>query len=192
MFRAIGDSSSKIVELQAIQAQLEEKIRHLTEQVARAEYDGLTNVLGRRALLDRADKLFALARKFKMNCVVGFVDLDDFKGINDRHGHDVGDEALIACAGALRDMVQNRGMVGRCGGDEFVFVMVLPTDYARHALEREVSQAIGALSITAGGIPIWLKSSVGLSWLGIPDEKQTILDAMKQADHQMYAVKHAA
>jgi diguanylate cyclase (GGDEF)-like protein len=190
MLDAIGSANRTIEQLQAAQSELESRVRELDTQVIQAEYDPLTNVLTRRGFFLRADKMLALARKLQMGCAVGFIDVNDFKSVNDTHGHDAGDRALGALAEALRQMMRDRGMIGRCGGDEFAFAMVVPLDAGREGVEREVEKAVGDLSIKtdrAGAIRI--TCSVGTVWLGIPDESHNIEAALKLADQQMYHTK---
>jgi diguanylate cyclase (GGDEF)-like protein len=192
MFNAIGTSTQTIEQLQASQAELEQKIRELSEQIIRADYDPLTNLLNRRGFVDRADKLLALARKLRMGCAVGFIDMAEFQEFNDDHGTDAGDAALVACGKALCEMMQNRGMVGRCGNDDFAFILVVPPEFGQQAVAKEVDQAIGKFSITWNDEPIPVRSFVGLAWLGIPSSQQNILSAMNVAEHQSRRVKKAA
>jgi diguanylate cyclase (GGDEF)-like protein len=192
MFAAIGATNRTIEQLQLSHVELEGKLRGLGEQAARADYDALTNVLNRRGFFARADRHLELARMFGMACAVGFIDLDDFKGINDQYGHETGDRALVIFADALRAMMQNRGMIGRCGGDEFVFVLMVSADVGREGVAREIEQAIGNLSIEVGDAQrVPLRGSVGIAWLGMPEEHQDIHAAMRLADQHMYQCKRA-
>lgn len=182
MASAIGISNQTIEQLQSSHLELEKKIRELYQQVIRADYDPLTNTLNRPGLLNRAEKIFALARTFEMGCAVGVLDLENFKGINDQFGPQVGDRTLIAVANALQGMLQNRGMVGRSDGDEFVFAMVLPLDYGLDGLAAEVEKNLGSLTIDACGEKVELKSRIGLAWLGQPTDNISIHDAIKIAE----------
>jgi len=188
LFAAIGNATHMIDELQTSRQELEKKVHELCDQVARADYDSLTNVLNRHSLLERAEKLIALARQHKMHCVAGFLDLCDLKGINERFGEEVGDHALIVAADALRRMIQNRGMVGRFGGDEFVFVMVLPPQHGHDVVDQEIKAALGNLSVSADGNQVDVASNVGIASLGLPAENMHIQDAIRLANHQMHAL----
>jgi diguanylate cyclase (GGDEF)-like protein len=193
MCAAIGTSNRTIGQLQQSQQQLEDKIRSLCEQVARADYDLLTGVLGREAFLKRADSMFSLARSFEMGCAVGIVDVENLRQINHRHGPEAADEALRRLAGALAGMMQSRGMVGRGGGDEFIFVMVVPLEYGIDGIRREVDQAMATLRLPLGsGQSIDLSSSIGLGWSGVPDETITIHDAIQTAARQMRPLRQTS
>lgn len=183
MISAIGTSNQTIEQLQSSHLELEKRIRDLYQQVVRADYDPLTNVMSRTGLLNRAEKIFGLARTFEMGCAVGFLDLDQFKALNEHYGPQVGDRALMAVANALSGMMQNRGMVGRCGGDEFAFVMVLPLDYDHDRIAGEVAAKLASLNILAGAEKIELQSTIGICWLGQPAESVNIYDAIKEAEH---------
>lgn len=82
--------------------------------------DSLTGVLNRRGFLDVLDRIDWSSEEEPV--VVGMVDIDSFKTLNDTHGHSLGDRALIAVADWLRVLVGADGVVGRLGGDEFAFV----------------------------------------------------------------------
>jgi diguanylate cyclase (GGDEF)-like protein len=186
MFAAIGTSNHTIGQLQQSQQQLEDKVRTLCDQVARVDYDPLTGVLTREAFLKRADSMFSLAQSFEMGCAVGVIELDDFRQINQQHGHEVADAALGRVAAALAGMMHSRGIVGRGGGDEFIFIIVAPLDYGIDGAWREVNQALGALRLTQGNAqPLELKSSAGLHWTGVPDQKITIHAVIREAAQHM-------
>jgi diguanylate cyclase (GGDEF)-like protein len=192
MLAAIGNSNRTIEQLQQTQSELEARVRELDTQVIQAEYDPLTNVLARRGFIERAHKMLALARRLKMGCAVGFVDMDDFKAVNDTHGHHVGDQALVALADRMRRMMRERGMIGRCGGDEFAFAMVVPLEAGSDGVQREVKAALETFQIPADKGPITVTCSIGLVWLGVPDDSQNIERALKLADQQMYQAKRDA
>jgi diguanylate cyclase (GGDEF)-like protein len=186
MFAAIGTSNHTIGQLQQSQQQLEDKIRGLCDQVARVDYDPLTGVLTRDAFLKRADSMFSLARSFEMGCAVGVIDLDDFRQINQRYGHEVADAALGRVAAALSGMMHSRGIVGRGGGDEFIFILVAPLDYGTEGARREVNQALSDLRLALGNAQtLELKCSAGLHWSGVPDEKIAVHGLIREAAQHM-------
>jgi diguanylate cyclase (GGDEF)-like protein len=171
---------------------MENRIEHLETQVIRADYDDLSGVLKRKAFLDRGEKVLQLARQYQMACVVGFADLDNFKSINDQHGHDSGDRALTAFALALKNLIGNRGIAGRCGGDEFLFIIIYPATATREQVEAEITRGLAGVSIAEAGQTIPVAASIGLAWLGQAEAAQTIQHAVQRADELMYRAKQSS
>src|SRR6185369_13784538 len=111
--------------------------RHRAELIRLAERDELTGLLNRRAIVRKAVELLSRARESKGTLVIGLVDLDHFKSINDRFGHAVGDQLLQRFAAALRTSLHGREVFGRYGGEEFLVLFPDTTlDQARQASER--------------------------------------------------------
>ncbi|WEG13453.1 GGDEF domain-containing protein [Pullulanibacillus sp. KACC 23026] len=88
-----------------------------------SRYDSLTGVLNRRGIFDRAQSLLANAKTNGNHVMIGVIDIDNFKHINDSYGHLEGDKTLIEVAQTLKNHVRSSDLVGRLGGDEFVLVM---------------------------------------------------------------------
>ncbi len=95
----------------------EEQIRHL------AYYEPLTNLPNRRLLYDRLHQAMASSKRNGRHCALIFLDLDNFKSLNDAHGHDAGDLLLVEIAKRLTNSVRGVDTVARVGGDEFVVVL---------------------------------------------------------------------
>lgn len=96
---------------------------HEAELVRIAHYDPLTGLPNRRLLADRLAQAISRARRYGHGVAVCYLDLDDFKPINDRHGHAIGDRFLVKLADALRRVVRGDDTVARLGGDEFVLLL---------------------------------------------------------------------
>jgi diguanylate cyclase (GGDEF)-like protein len=103
---------------------LGESVQFIWEQVRvlgrESDEDELTKVLNRRCLFNSMRALASFAQRNRFACGVMFIDLDEFKGINDRFGHQAGDRALVEVARAIRASVRASDLVGRYGGDEFL------------------------------------------------------------------------
>jgi diguanylate cyclase (GGDEF)-like protein len=111
--------------------------RHRAELIRLAERDELTGLLNRRAIVRKAVEFLTRAREAKGSLVIGLVDLDHFKSINDRFGHAVGDQLLQRFAAAMRTALHTREMFGRYGGEEFLVLFPDSSmDQARAASER--------------------------------------------------------
>jgi diguanylate cyclase (GGDEF)-like protein len=111
--------------------------RHRAELIRLAERDELTGLLNRRAIVRKAVEFLSRARESKGTLIIGLIDLDHFKTINDRFGHAVGDQLLQRFAAALRTSLQSREVFGRYGGEEFLVLFPDTTlDDARASAER--------------------------------------------------------
>ncbi|HHA1914311.1 TPA: sensor domain-containing diguanylate cyclase [Enterobacter asburiae] len=88
--------------------------------IAHSYTDALTGLPNRRAIFEDLTTLFSLARHLKRNTVIAFIDLDDFKLINDRYGHEAGDQFLIEVGKRLTEEKRQDDIIGRLGGDEFL------------------------------------------------------------------------
>jgi diguanylate cyclase (GGDEF)-like protein len=111
--------------------------RHRAELIRLAERDDLTGLLNRRAIVRKAVELLTRARESRGSLIIGLVDLDHFKSINDRFGHAVGDQLLQRFAAVLRTSLHTREVFGRYGGEEFLVLFPDCTlDEARQSAER--------------------------------------------------------
>ncbi|HET9475408.1 MAG TPA: diguanylate cyclase [Steroidobacteraceae bacterium] len=111
--------------------------RHRAELIRLAERDELTGLLNRRAIVRKAVELLSRAREAKGTLIIGLIDLDHFKSINDRFGHAVGDQLLQRLATALRTSLHTREVFGRYGGEEFLVLFPDTTlEQARMSSER--------------------------------------------------------
>ena len=88
-----------------------------------AEHDVLTGLPNRRLFLDLLAGRFPRRRRTTTTRSIVLIDIDDFKGVNDTLGHQVGDELIIAVANRLEERVGDRGIVARLGGDEFAILL---------------------------------------------------------------------
>lgn len=158
-------------------------IRDLTPlyaDVQSAAHDPLTGVLNRAALYGRAGAVLAQA-----GGVLLFADLDDFKSVNDAHGHDAGDVVLVEAARRLVAVLGPEAVVARFGGDEFVAVLPgTPLAVGRERARRLVDAI--RLPIPVGEEEILVSASVGVAEI---DQVLGIDDAVRAADTAMYVAK---
>jgi diguanylate cyclase (GGDEF)-like protein/PAS domain S-box-containing protein len=154
-----------------------------------ANYDQLTGLPNRRLLFDRLDQALAEIRRSGRYMAVCYLDLDDFKPINDRYGHEVGDALLIGIADHLRTLLRAQDTVARIGGDEFVLLfndLVRPED--SHVLLERV-MAVSTSPINLHGVTHHVCASIGVA-LSPPDvDSADIL--LRHADQAMYRAKDA-
>ena len=161
--------------------------RFMAELRRLSRVDGLTELLNRRAIEELLDDEARRSLRSNRPFSVLMIDADHFKGINDRHGHAAGDEALRHLARVLRAQMRDVDRVGRFGGEEFV--VLLPgtaSNEALHVAER-VRDALLRRSLTWQGEAITLTVSVGVAaWRGPQDDVGALL---KRADAALYRAK---
>jgi diguanylate cyclase (GGDEF)-like protein/PAS domain S-box-containing protein len=161
--------------------------KRMLEQLSfRAAHDGLTQSLNRTAFMDRLRMAVNRARGIEPSIAVLFADIDQFKAINDRYGHAVGDQLLIAVAGRLHGCVRPGDTVARLGGDEFA---ILIEDVSTHAEVATVAERItNALSspFNLEGITVSATVSLGIAFGSSANLPEDLLHA---ADLEMYRVK---
>ncbi|HEY0002296.1 MAG TPA: bifunctional diguanylate cyclase/phosphodiesterase, partial [Actinoplanes sp.] len=153
--------------------------RYQAELTHRANHDALTG-LSNRTLFEQAT-VAGLGGSLSL----ALIDLDDFKEINDRLGHAVGDALLVAVSARLRECVRTDDVVARLGGDEFGLLLHGPTrDEATEVLTR-ISEAL-ARPVQAHGHDLLIRASVGLAeaWTGATHQ-----ELLRRADLAMYAAK---
>ncbi|MGE8063581.1 sensor domain-containing diguanylate cyclase [Pseudomonas sp. NPDC089569] len=161
--------------------------------------DPLTGLSNRRAILNDAARLFALAQREDKYILMGVVDLDGFKTINDTHGHLAGDQLLRGVAAQLQHALRTSDIIGRTGGDEFIVIALgTPSEHPdpekdrRHAaelLQERLSKAtIGRYELGDGlGDIQYTGASVGV--VAVKPGSMTVDEATKLADREMYKVK---
>jgi diguanylate cyclase (GGDEF)-like protein len=170
--------------------------REHEKALALARRDTLTGLVNRRTLLDHAQRDVGLARRSARPFAVALLDLDDFKSVNDRHGHAVGDALLRAIADVCRQTVRSTDVVARWGGEEMVVAMP-DTDGPGAATTMErVRVRIGAVRVaTPDGGTVGCTASIGIACLAPGDEAaaaQAVLEGLVlAADRAMYTAKQA-
>ena len=163
--------------------------KHEQRQLQRsAHHDALTSLPNRVLLADRLNQAMARVRRAGTRLALVFIDLDRFKPINDRHGHNVGDQVLIALAQRMRLALRDVDTLARLGGDEFVAVL---SDLSEaHAAEALVERLLAAVSapVAVGRLSLQVTGSIGLTFY--PQALDVDADQlMRQADQAMYQAK---
>jgi diguanylate cyclase len=187
-------------------AQSREQLKHLQEKVlvteaelmqlhqeldnasALARHDPLTDALNRKGLEEAMEREMSSMRRKEVPLSVSMLDIDNFKRLNDRLGHDAGDRALVHLADVARRNMRPSDTLARYGGEEFVVLMPDTTlgqgIEAMARLQRELTKAI----YMAGNEKILITFSAGVAQLA-SDESGT--DAIRRADQAMYLAKRA-
>ncbi len=168
-----------VTEIRALQVQLAEQ----------ATRDPLTGLANRRLLDELLGRSLRRANRSGTPLAVAFLDLDNFKSVNDTHGHDAGDAVLRATAERLLTAVRDADVVARYGGDEFVVVYEGADDDARNRLARRIDDALREPIDIGGGVTVWCPASVGVA-----DTRSTAPNAaalVGAADRAMLEAKKA-
>jgi diguanylate cyclase (GGDEF)-like protein/PAS domain S-box-containing protein len=155
-----------------------------------AHYDALTNLPNRVLLADRLHQAMVQSQRRGLKTAVAFLDLDGFKGVNDRHGHDTGDQLLVALSQHMRQALREGDTLARMGGDEFVAVMVDLT--GAQACVPLLSRLLDAAAqaITVDGNALQVTASLGVTFF--PQDEEVDADQLlRQADQAMYQAKLA-
>lgn len=159
-----------------------------------AFFDALTGLPNRRLLLDRVNQAISATVRTHQCAALMFIDLDNFKGINDVHGHQAGDELLCLAAERLRELVRKSDTVARLGGDEFVVMLEnLPgtLDAATAEAERVAGQLLTSLGEPYPFGELALHSSASIGVVLFSDDTCSLEELIRRADQVMYEAKAA-
>jgi len=160
------------------------------ERISSLAYsDPLTGLANRTSFGPSLDQAVQRARRKNSKLALVFIDLDGFKEINDRHGHDAGDALLVELAGRLRASLRASDLVARLGGDEFLVVVedVQETAPIETVAKKLLSEVVRPYSAATGEAVV--TASIGISIF--PDDAADAQSLMKHADTAMYAAKQA-
>jgi diguanylate cyclase (GGDEF)-like protein/PAS domain S-box-containing protein len=179
----LGDADYRLVVLRDITARkhAEARIQYM------AHHDMLTGLPNRAYLVERLTTILALARRHGSLAAILFIDLDNFKTVNDSLGHHSGDALLKEVAGRIKAMLREADMVSRLGGDEFLVILTdlaTPEDAANVA--DKLLQSLAA-PIALEGQLLRANASIGISVF--PRDGDNADDLIRRADAAMYSVK---
>lgn len=166
----------------------EQQARRLAEQ---AHLDALTGVLNRRQLEVVLEQEFVRAGRADRPLSVAFIDLDDFKKINDQHGHLVGDQVLQAFASRLQGQLRGSDTVARFGGEEFVVLFPGTNEQTAVEVIRRVLVTITQTPmVTVADMPLHVTFSAGVATHGAYERFTDMRDLLKAADDVLYRSKN--
>ncbi|KPF95675.1 diguanylate cyclase, partial [Rhodopseudomonas sp. AAP120] len=157
-------------------------------QIARLAYHDMLTGLPNRARLRDLIAEATEACAADQHVALAFLDVDNFKDVNDTLGHSAGDEFLVEFATRLRDQVQPGDMLGRLGGDEFVVVMPNRDAAAAGRIAERLSEAL-TMPLRIGTRQVPMSASIGISLY--PDNATDLDTLIRQADTAMYQAKRA-
>ncbi len=185
---AVCDSTGRALRYVALFTDVTVQKAQQRELEQMAHYDALTALPNRSLLADRLQQSVAQALRRGARLAVVALDLDGFKSINDRYGHDAGDRLLVAVSGRMNDMLREGDTLARMGGDEFVAVLVdLPeVESCLPLLDRLLEAAAEELMIDDYRMQV--SASLGVTFYP-QDEAIDAEQLLRQADQAMYQAK---
>jgi diguanylate cyclase (GGDEF)-like protein len=152
-----------------------------------AYHDSLTALPNRINIMNTIQHALALAKRHQQKCAILFIDLDDFKKINDTAGHSEGDRFLIEVSKRLQSILRESDTLGRLGGDEFI--IILENIASNTQITKIYNRALKSLStpFIANGNPYVVSCSIGIS--NFPQDGKTAEELIRKADLAMYQAK---
>jgi len=162
---------------------LEYKIQHM------AHYDELTGLPNRYLLNDRLSAAMIMSRRHKLALSLLFVDLDKFKPVNDKYGHQAGDFVLKQVSDRLSNCIRESDTASRYGGDEFIVLLQEIDENNTMLIAEKISAAI-ATPFEMEGEAISISCSIGVAIYS--GDHETPDELIERADEDMYSVKHSA
>jgi diguanylate cyclase (GGDEF)-like protein/PAS domain S-box-containing protein len=186
---AIRDARGIITHYVGLGTDITQKKSYQDQLERIAHYDVLTNLPNRALLSDRLSQAMLQCRRRKQSLAVVFLDLDHFKEINDTHGHDVGDELLIALSVRMKEALREGDTLARIGGDEFVAVLADLVDV--EDCEPVLNRLLVAASepVIVGDLVLKVSASLGVTLY--PQDSVDTDQLLRHADQAMYAAKQA-
>ena len=151
--------------------------------------DELTGLANRRQLFSVAEHEFERAKRYGRPLSALMIDIDDFKRVNDRYGHGVGDQVLTGLADSLRRHVRGLDVIGRYGGEEFMAILPEVDEHMAHEIAERLRLAVAATPQGSDRTAVWVTISIGAATVG-PDCKE-LSELVAAADRALYAAKQA-
>ncbi len=183
----IKDDEGTVTHYTAIMKDVSEKREQERQLAYQATHDVLTGLANRSLFEDRLEHDIALAKRNGEQLAVLFIDLDEFKPINDTLGHRIGDEVLISVARRLQGVIRSTDTLARFGGDEFVLLLPnLATQQDAELMADCVLSEVGQVH-RVGPHELYVTGSIGISFL--TDDLDVPARLLQQADMAMYKAK---
>ncbi len=153
-----------------------------------AFHDPLTNLLNRGVMQRVLEREFQRSKRYHIDLIILFFDLDDFKSINDTHGHDNGDLALCHVASCLENLKRDSDIVARFAGDEFVAILPSTNKSQAKIYIDRVKEKLASEPLSSEGTNFYVKLSYGLASV-LEKGMETSAALLKAADKRLYKAK---
>jgi diguanylate cyclase (GGDEF)-like protein/PAS domain S-box-containing protein len=185
------DGDGSVVRFLGVQKDVTARMQAEQHVQKLAYLDSLTGLANRAALTDELPRALHSAAADDRQVALLFIDIDDFKKINDTHGHAAGDSVLCTVAERLRGVVRGGDLLARPGGDEFLLLVHRVADAGKMAAEL-ATRAVDCMRepiVLEGGLSIKVRASVGVSCF--PRDARSVEELLGHADQAMYVAKGA-
>jgi diguanylate cyclase (GGDEF)-like protein len=149
-----------------------------------SDKDELTGLYNRRFVMNTFEKITSLAERTNSNIFLLVIDCDNFKDINDNHGHLKGDHILSVIGQELVDATRKSDLVARWGGDEFLIIGQLKEEHGLHPILKRIEERLEVLS---NDVKIPIIVSIGSATF--PDDSRDLFELIRIADKEMYNCK---
>ncbi|WP_339801052.1 EAL domain-containing protein [uncultured Marinobacter sp.] len=184
----VQDQRGKVLHYVALATDITEQMQHQEQLERIAHYDAITELPNRIQLARELKQAMAQASRHQSRIAIAYLDLDGFKMINDKYGHDVGDHLLAKVARNMKGSLRAEDTLARLGGDEFVAVFTsVDTDQALNAALKRLLQA-AAMPVDVEGFALHVSASLGVT-LYPQSDPQDADQLLRQADQAMYQAK---
>lgn len=175
-----------LAEIDALKQELKVARRRMRDLESAAEIDPLLGIYNRRGFGRELTRALAYARRYGARAALVYIDLDQFKPVNDRYGHAAGDALLQAVTARLSSEIRSSDMLARIGGDEFVALLWNVSEGNAMAKAETLELAIADTRVTIGCHEVSVGASAGVAML---DARGRAADLLARADAAMYARK---
>ncbi|HWP38495.1 MAG TPA: EAL domain-containing protein [Gemmatimonadales bacterium] len=188
-YAPLRDASGTVIGVTGVATDVSERERFQQQLIELANVDTLTGLLNRRRMNEEVESALAEWRDDGTEAALLFLDLDQFKDVNDAYGHRTGDELLVQVARELRGFVRGGGAVSRFGGDEFAILLRQTSPERAQRFAEALVDRLASREFIIGGIRISASISIGIATVG--RDGATVSDLMARADAAMYRAKEA-
>lgn len=198
MAQFFNQMTMSLCETTVTKQELEEEVMRQTQQLKHkqeqliflSEHDPLTNLVNRRAFDKALENAIVKANRTQYKLAILFIDLDDFKSVNDTFGHEAGDAILVEVASRITAAIRESDFAGRFGGDEFVICLDLLHDF--DIVAKKAEQLLDAINapIEFNERTLNVGASIGVSYF--PDQTKNKEVLLSVADEAMYRAKQMA
>ncbi len=187
---AVRDDNGDIRHYLALFTDISAIKEHQNQLEYMAHFDALTGLPNRVLMADRLQQGMAHSQRRSQLLAVVYLDLDGFKTVNDNHGHEVGDQLLIALSGRMKQTLREGDTLARMGGDEFVAVLVDLADVAASVPMLERLLAAAASPVVVSELVLQVSATLGVAFY--PQAQEVDADQLlRQSDQAMYQAKLA-